>query len=84
MNKDEFSLRSEATTDKQTDKFIKEFKLWVGGFFTKNLRHSSYLKWSGYKTATSQNSDCYKTATTTKQRQLQNSDCYKTAKNNII
>ena len=44
MNKDEFSLRSEATTDKQTDKFIKEFKLWVGGFFTKNLRHSSYIK----------------------------------------
>ena len=45
--------------------------------------------WSGYKTATfktatSQNSDNYKTATTTKQRQLQNSDCYKTAKNNML
>ncbi len=35
------------------------------------------------KTLTSQNSDCYKTATVTKQRQLQNSDCYKMAKNNI-
>ncbi len=35
--------------------------------------------WSGYKTAKSQNSDCYKTATTTKQRLLRNSDCYKTA-----
>ncbi len=27
MNKNEFSLRSEATTDKQTDKLSTEFKL---------------------------------------------------------
>ena len=45
---------------------------------------TSHFLWSGYKTATfktvtSQNSDCYITATKTKQRQLQNSDNYKTA-----
>ena len=32
-----------------------------------------------HKTATVTNSDCCKTATTTKQRQFQNRDCYKTA-----
>ncbi len=46
--------------------------------------YRSGYKTATFKTATSQNSDYYKTATTTKHRQLQNSDCYKTAKNDIL
>ncbi len=43
------------------------------------IQNSDFQNSDYYKTATSQNSVCYKTAKVTKQRLLQNSDSYKTA-----
>ena len=56
-----------------------------GGILIVHTYESHHAKrGSGYKTATSQNRDYYKTVTTTKQRLLQNGNCYKTKRRKII